>query len=345
VRQVAVATKRASGWAQKASKLSGAYRDKLPDAPFAPQLATLHDRPPKGDDWLHEIKWDGYRLTATVVGGRVRIWSRNAIEWTQKVPKLAAAIDVLGFQNAALDGELIAGKGTQADFNVLKTKLSTTAKQGLALVLFDIVHADGWHLDRVPLIERKELLQQVLAKPPTGLAYSAHIPSDGAAAFALAAEQKFEGIISKLADSTYHQGRRTDDWWKIKALGSDEFAVVGFTPSKNLRAGFGSLLLASPDPSTKSGWRYAGKVGTGFSGTQLRELRAFMGDVGSPTPTVEISDEKRKDLAHATWFLPLFVVEVFTRGRSTSGVLRQPSFKAVRTDKDVEDLREPHENQ
>jgi bifunctional non-homologous end joining protein LigD len=333
-----VAAKRASGWAQKASKLSGAYRAALPDEPFAPQLATLHDRPPKGDGWLHEIKWDGYRLTATIVDGRVRIWSRNAIEWTEKVPKVAAAIRALGFRSAALDGELIAGQGTQADFNLLKATLSTTAKQGLAFVLFDIVHVDGWQLDRVPLFERKALLQQVLAKPPTGLAYSSHIPADGSAAFALAAEQEFEGIISKRADSIYHQGSRTDDWWKVKALGSDEFAVVGFTPSKNSRAAFGSLLLASPDPTAKGGWRYAGKVGTGFNGIQLRELRAFMGDRGKPTPTVAISDEKRRELSHATWFAPLFVVDVFTRGRSRSGVLRQPSFKGVRPDKDVSDL-------
>ena len=131
---------------------------------------------------------------------------------------------------------------------------------------------------------------------------------------------------------------RGDDWRKTTRLESDEFAVVGYTPGKGSRTGFGSLLLARPDKH--HGWRYAGRVGSGFNADQLRELTRRIGKAGDTKPSVEIDEATRKDVRGALWFQPMFVVEAFVRGIGTSGLLRQPSLKAIRLDKDVSDLRD-----
>ena len=340
-RKTTVAPKRRArriDWAKKAAKLTGAKKASLKNEAFEPQLARLGDKPPEGPQWLHELKWDGYRLLTTIVDGKVRIWSRNAIEWTTKVPEIADAIAQLGLESGALDGELIAGTGTQQDFNLLQATLSGEQQGALVYVLFDLLHIDGIAIDRSPLIERKQLLGELLTKaPPRHLALSTHIEGDGEAAFALASERLFEGIISKRADQRYHPGRG-DDWRKTKRLDSDEFAVVGYMPGKGSRAGFGSLLLARPD--RHHGWRYAGRVGSGFNDAQLRELTRRIGKAGDSKPTVEIDEATRKDVRGALWFKPMFVVEAFVRGIGTSGLLRQPSLKAIRLDKDVADLRD-----
>jgi bifunctional non-homologous end joining protein LigD len=341
LRKTSIAPKRRArriDWAKKAAKLSGAKKASLKNEAFEPQLARLGDKPPEGPRWLHELKWDGYRLVTTIVDGKVRIWSRNAIEWTGKVPEIADAIAQLGLKSGALDGELIAGSGTQEDFNLLQATLSGEQQGALVYVLFDLLHIDGIAIDRSPLVERKQLLGELLTDaPPRHLALSTHIEGDGEAAFALASERLFEGIISKRADQRYHPGRG-DDWRKTKRLDSDEFAVVGYTPGKGSRTGFGSLLLARPDKH--HGWRYAGRVGSGFSSELIRDITRRIGKNGSTKPTVEIDEATRKDVRGALWFEPMFVVEAFVRGIGTSGLLRQPSLKAIRLDKDVGDLRD-----
>jgi bifunctional non-homologous end joining protein LigD len=327
-------TGRRVDWAKRAAALTGARKVMLRNEAFEPQLAKLGDKPPEGAQWLHEIKWDGYRLVTTIVGGKVRIWSRNAIEWTDKVPEIRAAIERLGLSDAALDGELIAGRGTQADFNLLQATLSGEQQGALTYVLFDLLHCAGYAIESAPLHERKALLAQILAKPVPRLALSSHIQSDGPEAYRLASEGEFEGIISKRADAAY-RGGRGDDWRKTKKLDSDEFAVVGYTRPKGSRTGFGSLLLARP---AEGGWRYVGRVGSGFNDAQLRELTARIDKAGTPTPTATVTPAVARELREALWFPPLFVAEVFMRGIGSSGLLRQPSLKAIRLDKRVGDL-------
>ncbi len=324
-------------WAKKAAKLTNAKKASLDNNAFAPQLAKLGNKPPDGAQWLHEIKWDGYRLVATIVAGEVRIWSRNAIEWTTKVPEIVDAIKQLGLKSGALDGELIAGHGTQQDFNLLQATLSGEQQGALVYVLFDLLHVDGIAIDKSPLIQRKQLLAELLDNPPRHLALSTHIDADGDAAYALASEQQFEGIISKRADQPYHPGRG-DDWRKTKRLESEEFAVVGYTPGKGSRSGFGSLLLARPD--AKHGWSYAGRIGSGFNNEQIRELTRRIGKAGSSKPTVHVTEATRKEIRNALWFEPMFVVEAFVRGTGGSGVLRQASLKAIRPDKHIADLND-----
>jgi bifunctional non-homologous end joining protein LigD len=323
-------------WSARASKLPKARKSKLRDAAFAPQLAKLADKPPVGDKWLHEIKWDGYRLVTTVVGGKVRIWSRNGIEWTDKVPEIREAIGQLGLSEAAFDGELIAGTGTQADFGLLQATLSGERQGSLSYALFDLLHVEGVSLEAAPLLDRKRLLEQLLKDPPRHLAYSSHIEGDGDKAVELASQGEFEGIICKRADLPYEHGR-SEAWKKVKRLESDEFAVVGYTPGKGARESFGSLLLARPDPV--HGWSYVGRVGSGFTDKLIADLLRRIDKAGGRQATVHVPAEVDADLRQAKWFEPMFVVEVFIRGIGNTGVLRQPSLKAIRPDKDVADLQ------
>ena len=325
-------------WSARAAKLPKAKAAKLRDAAFAPQLAKLTDKPPAGEQWLHEIKWDGYRLVTTVVGGKVRIWSRNAIEWTDKVPELREAIAQLGLQSAAFDGELIAGTGTQADFGLLQQTLSGERQGSLAYALFDLLHLEGISLEASPLLARKQLLEALLKDPPPHLAYSSHIEGDGEKAFELASQGEFEGIICKRADLPYEHGR-SESWKKVKRLESEEFAVVGYTPGKGARESFGSLLLARPDAQQKEGWTYVGRVGSGFTDKMIGELLKRIGKAGGKEKTVHLPPAVDADLRQAKWFAPMFVVEVFIRGIGNTGVLRQPSLKAIRPDKGIADLQ------
>lgn len=324
-------------WAKAALALPGARKGAAPDGAFAPQLARLVQAPPEGADWLHELKWDGYRLLATIADGQVWLWSRNGLDWTGRVPEVRDALGALGLRSAVLDGELVAGRGARTDFNLLQAVLSGERQARLVLVLFDLLHLDGVDLAGVPLRERKALLRRVLDAGHGGhLAYSSHAEGEGGEAFRVAGMQGFEGIVSKRGDRPYRPGR-SDDWRKTKLLESDEFAVVGFTAPRGTRTGFGSLLLARPDP--EHGWRYAGKVGSGFSEAQLRELAGRLGK-GSRAPSVFV-DVDDPELRRAAWIEPELVVEVFYRGIGAQQVLRQPSLKALRPDKRAADLSDP----
>ena len=322
-------------WRAAARKLPGARLRALgTDAP-APQLARLVAQPPAGEQWLHELKWDGYRLLASLHEGAPRLWSRNGLDWTDRVPEVRDALAALGPREALLDGELIAVQGRREDFNALQQVLSGERQGRLRLVLFDLLHLDGVDLAGAPLLARKQLLEQLLRKAPEVLAYSSHGRGDGAAAFQAALDAGFEGIISKRTDAAYHPGRG-DDWRKTKAQASAEYAVVGYTPPKGSRRGIGALLLATPDAA--HGWRYVGRVGSGFSDAQLAALGERLAGKGRDAETVHVP-EHDTDLRQAKWLpRPAFVVEVFHRGTGGRGLLRQASFKALRPDKTVSDL-------
>ena len=332
-KQAARAPARRAVWAKKAAALDGAQKRAVPDEPPALQLATATTSPPHGEDWLHEIKWDGYRIMAMVADGQVRLWSRNGIEWTAKLPDIVDAIASLGLQDAVLDGELIAGRGGRKDFPLLQSTLSGDRHAPLVYVAFDLLHVDGVSLVRVALTKRKALLAAILATPGDHLALSTHSIGDSDRAFETAVGEGFEGIVSKRGDGAYRAGRGRD-WLKIRTLDTEEFAVVGYTPPKGSREGFGSLLLARREGE---GWVYAGKVGTGFSDALLKDLRRRIGTAGVKTPSVRVP-ENDTELRLAKWFEPRFVVEVASRGLGTNGLLRQPSLKTVRLDKAIADL-------
>lgn len=322
--------------AKAAAALKGARKAKASSEFFAPQLAKLRDTPPNGPSWLHEVKWDGYRILAAIADGDVKLWSRNALPWNEKLPEIVAAVEALGLQSAQLDGEVIAMVNGQSDFNALQKTLSGEAQAPLVYMLFDMPYLEGYDLTRCSLLDRKNLLESIVAKASGHIAYSSHFLEDGDAVFAMAMEQKLEGIISKRVDGPY-RGGRGDDWQKTKRLEADEFAIVGYTPPKGSRSGFGSLLLAKPDGNR--GWTYVGRVGTGFSDEQLRSLSKTLATRGTSKPTVKL-DAIDPLLRGALWVPPTAVAEVYYRGIGNHQLLRQPSLKALRMDKKPNDLRD-----
>ncbi|MEO8808898.1 MAG: DNA ligase D [Rhodanobacter sp.] len=323
--------------AGEAAALEGARKASIGTEFFKPELARLREHPPTGDGWLHEVKWDGYRILTTIAGGEVRLWSRNELAWNDRLPDIVQSLQALGLQSARLDGELVAlDSAGRSDFNGLQKALSGEAPMPLVYMLFDMPYLEGSDLSRVALIERKRVLQRLLAHAPANLALSTHAVGNGEAAFAMAVDEQLEGIISKRVDSFYHGGRG-DDWLKIKRLESDEFAVVGYTQPKGSRRGIGSLLLARPDPHVDGGWIYAGRVGSGFSDDDLRRLARELASKGKGKPTVKLAgiDPLLRD---ARWIPPKIVAEVYYRGIGNHELLRQPSLKTMRTDKTAADL-------
>ncbi|HEV7270859.1 DNA ligase D [Pseudoxanthomonas sp.] len=324
-------------WAKRAARLDGARATSQRPGFRTPQLAKLQADVPAGDAWLHEAKWDGYRLIAQIAKGRARLWSRNEIEWTARAPEIVAALEALDLDDAVLDGELVAGAGRQEDFGLLQATLAGEKNATLSYVLFDILQVDGVDLARSPQYQRKALLAEILKSPPDRLVYSSHIVGRGDEALAMALQRGLEGIISKRAEAPYHAGRG-DAWRKVKQRASDEFAVVGFTAPKGSRSGLGALLLAAPEGAR--GWRYAGRVGTGFSQALLETLATQLAPRARSAPTARI-DVDDPELRRARWVTPTLVADVFHHGLGNQGLLRQSSLKTIRRDKRAADLREP----
>lgn len=304
--------------------------------PPEPMLARLAQKPPPGAEWIHELKWDGYRILAVLTNRVATLWSRNGIDWTQRMPGVASSVEALGIKDAVFDGEVIVGSGMREDFNALQQALKTGREDALVYMAFDLIELNGDDLRDLPLLERKAKLKTVLDAAPGYVGYSGEAKSPAAKALSVAVNAGYEGIISKRKDSSYIPGR-SDVWLKTKAVASDEFAIVGFTPPKGSRRGIGSLLLATPEGAT--GWRYVGRVGSGISDEVLAALAKTLEGHGETTPTVRVP-EHDTDLSKARWIQPEGVVEVFVRGFGGNGLLRQASFKTVRPDKRASDLRD-----
>lgn len=321
--------------AQAPGNLDGARRQVLKQAAFAPQLCHIADKAPSGDGWLHEVKWDGYRLLCTIVDGVPALWSRNGLDWTERLPDIARDMAALGLQHAAFDGELVVLDGVRSDFSALQATLSGEAQAPLSYLLFDLTHLSGFDLCDVPLHVRKALLETVLQESPPRLRYSSHVIGSGPQVFEQVTAENLEGIISKKVDAPYRAGR-SRSWQKIKMELSDEFAIAGFIEPQGSRVGIGSLLLATPDGP--KGWRLAGRVGTGMNDAMLRQLSSWLRPDATTQPSVSVVGID-SDLRRAKWVVPRHVVEVFYRGLSSQGLLRHTAFKTLREDKSVADLR------
>jgi bifunctional non-homologous end joining protein LigD len=303
---------------------------------FAPELCRSADKPPAGNDWLHEIKWDGYRLLTTIVKGRVRVWSRNAIEWTQRIPDIVTALQRLKLDSAQLDGELLVLKDGRADFSALQARLSGESDARLVYMLFDMPGLDGLSLHDMPLRERKDRLAKLLRKTRlAALRFSEHHVGAGEIALQQATAAGLEGIVSKRVNSPY-RGERSGDWLKIKSRHSDEFAIIGYTEPRGTRSGIGALLLGKPIPK---GYRYLGRVGTGLSNRQLTSLREQLQTTISNSEPSDTTLLDKKDRRSAIWVNPSLVVEVYFQGIGGHGLLRQPALKALREDKTLDDLQ------
>ena len=321
-------------WAKRALSLEHA-RDKPYPHDFKPQLTDHRDSAPDGEAWLHEIKWDGYRLLADVRDGVVALRSRNGLNWTDDFPEVVQAIEALPVTDLRLDGELVVldAQG-RSDFTGLQKVIDGTAKQPLRYVVFDMPGVAGVDISRAPLLGRKTLLKDLLGDTPGTLAYSDHVLDHGPAVFEASGKAGFEGIISKRVDAPYVNAR-SPSWVKVKHENTDEFVVVGYTDPKGSRSGFGSLLMATPD---KGGLRYVGRVGTGFDDAKLAAMHRHLKALDTDKAAIELPSHVPFKASSVHWVKPTLVAEVAFRGWAKEGLLRQASFKRLRGDKTAKDL-------
>lgn len=315
--------------------LTGARKAALPNF-IAPQLATLVDDPPSGDDWLHELKFDGYRMLCRIDRGKVQFWSRNGKEWTAKFPNVALAVKTLPAKTAILDGEIVILEANgRSSFQKLQRAMKESGSAQFFFEVFDLIYLDGFDLTRAPLIERKLLLERLCKSRGTNrvVRYSAHVRGNGDAFLASACKLGLEGIISKLADSTY-ETKRSKSWLKIKCNKEQEFVIAGYAPTSTSMPGFGSLILGYYD---KGKLVYAGRVGTGFTFKQRAELKRVLDKLSRPESPFAITP-RDPGLRAAVWAEPKLVGQVVFTEWTTDGSIRHPSFKGLREDKRAKDV-------
>jgi bifunctional non-homologous end joining protein LigD len=315
--------------------LDGAERAEPPSEPGL-QLASLAEAPPQGDDWIHEIKYDGYRLLAHVEGGVARLLTRNGHDWTDRFPEIAASLGHVPVRRARLDGEVVALRaGGVSSFGALQEALSSGRTGGLRFQVFDVLHVDDHDLRGAAQLDRKRVLEALLSNAGDALGgivrYSDHVVGKGPAFFEQVCRMGLEGMISKRADATYRAGRGTR-WRKVKCTHRDEFVVGGFTAPKGSRAHFGALLLGAYDGDA---FRYAGRVGTGFDERTLQRLGGRLEAHARPTSPFA---EDVPDARSVTWTAPELVVEVAYAERTRVGRLRHATFLGVREDKAARDV-------
>jgi bifunctional non-homologous end joining protein LigD len=311
--------------AKDLAKLTSARRAKQPNE-FKPQLATLVSRVPSGDDWLHELKFDGYRSLVFIENGKVRLVSRNGNDWTARFQAVADALQLLPVTNAILDGEVVAlDDGGLSNFQRLQNQMKRGDDASLVEYLFDMPYCEGYDLTQTPLVERKEALARlVLSANPKNdgtIRYSDHIRGHGDDVLHHACRQAMEGVICKRADGTYQQSRSAS-WLKVKCLHEQEFVVGGYTKPQGARVGFGALLLGYYD---RGKLVYAGRVGTGFTTQSLRELTAELNQrrIDAPPFANPPTGSERRGV---TWVKPELVAEVEFTEWTSDGRLRHPSF-------------------
>ena len=307
----------------------------LPDF-IPPELATLTDKAPAGDGWIHEIKLDGYRTAARLEAGKVRMLTRSGLDWTARFRPIAAALAVPKIRAAYLDGEIaVLGEDGVTSFAALQDALSRGQAQRLTYHVFDLLHLDGRDLTGLPLIERKALLAPLLARLPKGspVRYSDHVQGQGPKFFAQACKLHLEGIVSKRAAAPY-RSRRTEDWLKVKCLNRQEFVIGGWMASDKPGRELRSLLLGYYD---RGKLVFAGKAGTGFGLAAGRELAERLRKIERDTPPfVAVPRAYQRG---ARWVDPRLVAEVTFTTWTADHLLRHPSFEGLREDKPAKDVK------
>jgi bifunctional non-homologous end joining protein LigD len=310
-------------------EVPGARRAALPKF-VQPQLATLVERPPEGDRWLHELKHDGYRMLARLDHRRAQLLSRNARDWTESFPDIAAAVARLPGDQAMLDGEVtvLLPDGTSS-FQALQNLMSGTGGGRLAYIIFDLLYLDGRDLTGAPVEERKAALARLLASAndkAAALRYSDHVVGSGAEFFEQACRLGLEGIVSKRRDAPY-RGTRGADWLKIKCVAQQEIVIGGYTEPEGSRVGIGALLGGVYDDGRLV---YVGKIGTGFDTRTLRDLKARLTRLEQKANPFAA---RPPGSARAHWVKPELVAQVKFSEWTSDGKLRQPAFQGLRADK------------
>lgn len=295
-----------------------------------PQLASLKPAAPAGDRWLHEIKFDGYRLQVHLRDHTLTLYTRSGLDWTEKFGKeLPAAFLKLVAKDAILDGELVVeSSGGASNFSALQADLSQGRHDRFTFYAFDLLYLNGQDLRKAPLIERKTALAALLAGAPAQLRYSDHFDEDGELILRHACRLSLEGIVSKLRDAAYKSGR-TRDWVKSKCAERQEFVIGGYLPSSTSETAIGSLLLGYYEDGALI---HAGRVGTGFSRAVAEDLLARLKRIETKTSpySQKLSAQARRG---AVFVEPKLVAEVEFRAWTAEDNVRHASFRGLREDK------------
>jgi bifunctional non-homologous end joining protein LigD len=310
-----------------------------------PQLTLLVDQAPDGPEWLHEIKFDGYRMHARLDRGAARLLTRTGLDWTHKYPAIAAAVSSIGARQAYLDGELC---GVRPDgvtsFSMIQAASDSGNAAALVFFLFDLLHLDGEDLCPRPLIERKPRLAALLSDARSPLHYCDHQIGHGREFHEKACAMALEGIVSKRADAAYAPGNR-GLWVKVKCLHREEFVVVGWTDPEGSRPWLGALLLAYYDPEGRL--VYAGRAGTGIKQAELERLWRRLQPLAISEIPLAVPPPRTSRfgsplvLSRVHWVRPELVAEVKYLTWTDDNLLRQVVYEGLREDKPAAEIRRP----
>lgn len=307
------------------------------------QLAKLVKTVPDGEDWLYELKYDGYRIVAYVEGNSVRLITRNNNDYTKRFYDIAVSlIDWAKGRAFVLDGEIaVTDKSGKTDFHALQNYLKNPKNKNLTYIVFDLLALDGVDLREQTLIHRKEMLENLMKDAPKNLYYSRYVRGFGKESFTAACESSMEGIIGKKADSIY-SGTRSDDWIKIKCDKRQEFVIGGYSLSDKKTTGVSSLLLGVYEGDELV---YAGRAGTGISDNDMKMLENKFESIKKMEPPFKLVPKPRSN-EKITWLEPKLVAEIKFAEWTNDNLLRQASFKGLRGDKNSNDIkREAHEDE
>jgi len=304
-----------------------------------PQLATLKRHAPTGDNWLHEVKLDGYRLQArldkTRKKGQATLLTRSGLDWTERFgPDLPRALATLPCERAILDGELVVeGAGGASDFSALQADLSAGRTDRFRLVAFDLLYLDGEDLRDKPLSERKQKLETLLREAPETLRYSEHFEEEGEMVLRHACRLSLEGVISKRSNAAYRSGRGRD-WIKSKCTERQEMVIGGFVPATTSDKAIGSLVLGVYEDGKL---RHVGRAGTGFSRAVAQDLLTRLSAI--ERKTAPFSGKLEAGARKGVRFVkPELVAEVEFRDWTGAGHLRHASFRGLREDKAAKEV-------
>lgn len=291
-------------------------------APFPgfikPALATSIEKVPSGERWIHEVKFDGYRVQVHIANDAVKVLTRRGNDWTNRFKKIATDAWHLNVKTAIIDGEVIVPSADGvSDFSVLQNELRGQSTK-LVLYAFDLLYLDGYDLRKAPLIERKSLLRSLVAK--SDILFSESFETDGAAMFKEACKMGLEGVVSKVRDSRYHSDRG-NDWVKVTCRQRETLPIAGFALDGSK---FDGIYIGRQKGEQLI---YAGKVDHGFTPASAKDLQARL------KPLIRKTQPYAKKIAHrATWVEPSLLVEIEYRAKSAEGKLRHPFFKGIRDD-------------